>query len=90
MDTADLGTRMVDAHNAGDDQALLAIYAHDATVHFAGWAAPVDAGSWVAAQVGIRESSPDLRSESAPSPPGPGGRRGADHDRDELRGPAPQ
>jgi ketosteroid isomerase-like protein len=63
MDTADLGTRMVDAHNAGDDQALLAIYAQDATVHFAGWAAPVDARSWVAAQVGIRESLPDLRFE---------------------------
>jgi SnoaL-like domain len=61
MDAAALATRMVDAHNAGDDEALLATYARGATVHFAGWASPVDAGSWVTAQAGIRESFPDIR-----------------------------
>jgi ketosteroid isomerase-like protein len=59
--TADLVQRLVDAHNAHDDRALLASYAGDATVHVAGWAEPVDAGSWVAAQTQIRESFPDLR-----------------------------
>lgn len=72
MDAAALVTRMVDAHNAGDDQALLATYARGATVHFAGWPAPVDATSWVAAQSGIRESFPDLRFEIRAVGTGPG------------------
>jgi predicted ester cyclase len=60
MDATALVTRMVDAHNTGDDEALLATYEPGATVHFAGWASPVDAGSWVAAQAQIRESFPDI------------------------------
>jgi SnoaL-like domain len=59
MDT-DLVRRVVDAHNAHDDRALSATYASGATVHFAGWAEPIDAGAWVAAQPQIRESFPDL------------------------------
>lgn len=61
MDAAALVTRMVDAHNDGDDRALLATYARGATVHMAGWPQPVDAESWVMAQAAIRESFPDLR-----------------------------
>jgi len=61
MDADALVTRIVDAHNAGDDQALLASYAPRATVRFAGWPEPVEAAGWVTAQAGIRESFPDVR-----------------------------
>ena len=61
MDATALVTRMVEAHNAGDDQELLAIYAPGATVLFAGWLDPIDAGSWVMAQASIRAGFPDVR-----------------------------
>jgi len=72
MDAVALVTRMVDAHNDGDDQALLATYAREATVHFAGWSEPVDAGSWVLAQTGIRESFPDIHFQIRTVGTGPG------------------
>jgi hypothetical protein len=72
MDAAALVTRMVDAHNDGDDHALLATYARGATVYVAGWPEPVDAESWVLAQAGIRESFPDLHFEIRALGTGPG------------------
>lgn len=60
-EAADLAVRMVDAHNDGDDQALLAGYAPGALVSFGEWTEPVPAEAWVAAQAEIRESFPDLR-----------------------------
>ena len=61
MDATALVTRMVEAHNAGDDRELLAMYAPGATVLFAGWPEPIDAGSWVTAQAAIRTGFPDVR-----------------------------
>ena len=64
MDAAALLTRMVDAHNTGDDQDLLACYAAGATVDFAGSPEPIEAEAWVKVQPAIRESFPDLRFET--------------------------
>jgi hypothetical protein len=72
MDAGALVTRIVDAHNDGDDRALLSMYARGAIVHFAGWPEPVDAESWVTAQTGIRESFPDIRFEIRTVSTGPG------------------
>jgi SnoaL-like domain len=71
-DATALVGRVVDAHNAHDDRALAACYARGATVQFAGWPEPIDAGAWVSAQATIRESFPDLRFRVRATGTGPG------------------
>jgi len=60
MSDAVLMDRLIDAHHAGDVEALTSCYAPGASVHMDGWDRPVDVPTWAVAMDALRESFPDL------------------------------
>ncbi len=72
MSDAELIDRLIDAHNAGDVEALTSCYAPGASVHMDGWDQPVDIATWAVAMDALRESFPDLTFRRGPATVGDG------------------